>query len=93
MKGCKLQRALLNGADLSDANMEGVEFTNSSLERADLRGTNLSEAIHLDSAQLKGAIYNSETIYPNTESEIRATIFPEIFDPREAGMILKNDDI
>ncbi len=93
MKGCKLQRALLNGADLSDANMEGAELTNSYLEKADLRGANLSGVVHFKSAQLKGAIYNSEIIYPNTESEIRATIFPEDFDPREAGMILKNDDI
>ena len=71
----KLQRAELRDIDLSGAN----------LRRADLFGANLSNA------NLSGADLRYTTLNRADLSQVKyapSTLFPEGFDPEEAGMVL-----
>jgi uncharacterized protein YjbI with pentapeptide repeats len=71
----------LNHANLNHANLNYANLINANLNSANLNGANLSGAIlsgaNLNGANLNGAIYNVDTL------------FPENFDPRKAGAIMK----
>jgi uncharacterized protein YjbI with pentapeptide repeats len=60
----QLLRAQLQGASLRCAHLEGANFTDARLEKADLRDAVLKYAQGLETANLKGAIYNDGTIWP-----------------------------
>ena len=64
----------LRGADLTGAILTASDFTAADLSGAFLIGADLRGADHLQGANLTGALYNDETM------------FPEGFDPVESGM-------
>lgn len=90
MSGADLGRARLIGADLSGADLSKADLIGANLCKANLSGTNLSEArlifsylmganlsrANLSNADLREAKYDQKTIWPDG------------FDPKEAGAIL-----
>ena len=70
-----LESANLRGANLRGTNLSGTQLYEANLERATLVGAKLREAIRLESAKLKEAVYD------------KTTEFPEGFNPEEYGMI------
>lgn len=82
-KGAVLDGAVLRGANLNGANLDGATLFNASLDHAWLKGTSLCGTIltnvNLMGATLTGALYNTSTRWP------------EGFDPKSAGALLKDD--
>ena len=77
--GADLRGANLKKADLSKANLTGAHLKGADLRKADLRGTNFLRA-ELSGTNLETAVYNF------------LTRWPEGFDPKKAGAILKKSD-
>ena len=73
-----LSSANLSGAALSYADLSGADLGSANLSDADLIGAELSHA-NLDEANLEDAIYDEDTVWP------------EGFDPKEAGAWLERD--
>lgn len=74
LRGTKLQMTILLDTNLERANLEGANLEGASLRKANLKGADLREAITLEKADLAMAKYDGSTIFPNE------------FDPIEAGM-------
>jgi len=79
LMGANLMGANLRNADLMGANLMGAYLIGAALEGALLIGTNLSGA-------LLSGVYLSNVAYS------RKTIWPDGFDPVEAGAFLAEDD-
>lgn len=73
LSGARLNWASLDGVDLSESNLREVDLHKASLGEADLSGADLREA------NLSGAKFLNEITYDND------TIWPDGFDPEEAG--------
>lgn len=97
--GCKMYKPLLEEADLSFSNFSGSDLSGANLRNAILRHVNFSNAkftqdafgnsgsvagADLTSAILNGAILDGVE-YDND------TIFPELFNPIEHGMVMKSE--
>ena len=77
LSAVNFREANLEEANLSQANLENADLSMANLKKANLRGANLQGA-NLEKTCLRGAIYNSTTIFnPN-------------FVPQSAGMILSD---
>lgn len=74
LQGVSLNGANLQEAKLNEANLQGAHLKEANLQGADLRFTNLY-GTNLIRANLQGARYSKETIWP------------ENFDPKQAGAI------
>lgn len=78
LKMANFTNANLYFVEMENINLEGANFTNAKLILTNLKNSNLKGAIltgsGIETAELEGATYNSETI------------FPEGFDPETAGM-------
>ena len=75
VKSAHVFKSKLNGADLRGSLWTSGPFTDSDLRGARLEGADLARAIYLATAQLQGAVYDSETRLPSD------------VDPKQAGMI------
>jgi uncharacterized protein YjbI with pentapeptide repeats len=83
LSGANLRGARLRGADLSytlyhfgrGATLSGADLGAADLAEADLSGVDLRRVDHLHEANLEGARYNSDTIWPDG------------FDPGDAGAV------
>ena len=75
-----VSKSSLREANLQKSKIHGISY-DCDLSRADLRGANL-RAVTLSASgpRLTGALYDDDTA------------FPDGFDPRAAGMILKEAD-
>ena len=78
LKNVNLTNASLFAANLREATIEDSDLKKADLNSAFLCGANLSKAQNLETAELTGAIYDDNTIFPKT------------FDPKKAGMIKDN---
>jgi uncharacterized protein YjbI with pentapeptide repeats len=83
LAGATLTGAWLQGADLRETSLVGADLTFANLTSASLQGADLSAAVLTGAitrdADFTGAIYDA------------LTVFPEGFDPVEAGMIDMDD--
>ena len=75
VKDASIFKSKLNGADLRGSLWLSCPFTDCDLRGARLEGANLARAWDLSTAQLQGAVYDSETRLPSD------------VDPKQAGMI------
>lgn len=90
--GAKLKNANLQEAKLWEANLQNAHLKDTNLEDADLRGANLKNT-DLKDTNLSGAIYSdSESKFRWCSNDDCSTIFPDEFDPKQAGMILIRTD-
>jgi len=74
LRAADLYATYLSGADMTGADLSGADLRWSELRRVDLYATYLSGA-DLTGAKMRDARYNKHTV------------FPEGFDPLEAGMV------
>ncbi len=102
MQGAYLREANMQGAYLGEANLQGANLVAVNLQKAILRGANLQrtkllqanlQEVDLREAGLQGAEYTDRNTTPETCRKHLLkypcpTIFPNKFDPKEAGMIL-----
>jgi uncharacterized protein YjbI with pentapeptide repeats len=89
-----LRRAKLPNADLSEAMLLGADMRQTNLMKvslvgANLQGTNLTLAT-VSGADLRAALYNDSSIRLPDGTLLSATEFPEGFNPRSKGLILRN---
>src|SRR3984957_4504966 len=75
LDGADLSHADLRDAHLDGASLAGAEMTGARLQGTHLAGASLLHVLDLDHAQLEGALADD------------ATVWPEQFSPREAGVI------
>lgn len=75
LDGADLSHADLRDAHLDGASLAGAEMTGALLHGTHLAGASLLHVLDLDHAQLEGALADD------------ATVWPEQFSPREAGVI------
>jgi uncharacterized protein YjbI with pentapeptide repeats len=61
--GAFFKHAILEGANLKDANLTGASLRGANLEKTKLQGAVFLNA-DLEDASLKGAIYDETTIWP-----------------------------
>ena len=61
---------------MRNTNLKNAKFVQTNLKGADVRNSDLRE-VHLSGANFKDSIYNEQTIWP------------EGFDPKKAGAIVK----
>ena len=97
LSGANLSDANLRDANLRDANLRDANLHQSSLggadlRGADLRGADLSFANSLDEANLKGAIYNTKTLWRVKDSASGVKMRASYFDAVAAGAVLVEDD-
>ena len=78
LHGSDLRGANLYGANLSGADLEGANLEKANLECANLAGANLKTG-HLNPRGIRGAVYDAQTR------------FPDHFEPKDHGMILKGE--
>lgn len=98
LEGADLRRAFLSAAGLREANLRKAFLSTADLEGTILEGADLSGA-DLSEANLKGAIlYAALLIGANLEgADLRETrynietIWPDSFNPEEAGAVLVTD--
>ncbi len=79
LNNANLCKAKLISSNLHKANLSDAKLSNSDMKNADLRGANLSNT-KLSSVNLRKAFFDEETI------------FPQGFNPRNAGMIKLSGD-
>ncbi len=92
MSGADLCRARLIGANLSGADLSKADLMGANLCKADLSGANLSES-RLIFSYLMGTNLSGANLHKADLKEAKydqTTIWPEGFDPIEAGAILKS---
>jgi len=88
LQGCNLKSANLNGADLTEVNLWEAD-----LRDADLRNTRMINT-DLQKSRLEGADLRNATIVDcNVQATYSlTTLWPEGFDPAEAGAVLIEED-
>ncbi len=84
LKGADLSYSELNTVDLSQANLRGADLSYAKLSKVDLRGADLRGAMligtDLRDVSLQNTNLQAADYIPGT------TLFPQEFDPQEAGM-------
>lgn len=78
LRGAVLRRTDLREAVVEDANFEGADLRGAFLHRTDLR-----EARNLTKAQLAGAVYTRETLFPSGVDPVKADMIFWRYDERE----------